>query len=484
MSKHNASDLSWIEEELVGIDLGDRRLDARVLQIAKELAEHPSLPINHACSDWAAIKGAYRFFENESVEAEKILEPHIENTKQRILNYPRVVLVQDTSVIDFSKHFKTTGLGSLGGGNHFFESQGLILHTTLALTEKGLPLGILDQQIWPRKKQKIKGHKHAMLGVEKKESVKWLKSLKQSSKLLPETEITMVCDREADMYDFFSEAIEANINLVVRLQHDRVLYDEENEDYIRALDLLGTLDRQAEIEIVVPGTGKRKPRLARLEVRFSEVTFTSRPRGVQTSRVKHLSDMTLWMVEMREVGARKGMRPLHWVLLTTDEVRTAQKAIEVGNIYRMRWEVELYFKTLKTGCGVEQCRLETGPRLMRYLNIMSIVAWRILWMTWMNRVDPKLSADHVFSEAEWKSIWLRHYVKEIKKGIIKPVPPEKPMSLTQAIRWMAMRGGFIGRKSDGEPGLITIWRGWLELIEAAEMYELMIQLKKQNPHPS
>jgi hypothetical protein len=440
--------------------------------VAHDLAEHPSLPINHACSDWAAVKAAYRFFENESVKADQILEPHITNTKQRISKYKHVVLVQDTSFIDFTKHYKTTGLGSIGKGA-FFESLGLIMHTTLALSEKGLPLGVLSQQTWPRKDQKLQGHKHAMLSIEEKESFKWLKALRESAQLLPDTEITMVCDREADIYDFFSEAIDNDINLVVRLQHDRVLYDDENEDYIRALDLLGTCPKVAEIQAVVPGNGKRRPRLARLEVRFTEATFTSRPRGVMTSRVSHLSDMTLWMVEFREIGARKGVTPLHWVLITTNEVKNAKEAIAVGDTYRMRWEVELYFKTLKTACAVENCRLETAKRLIRYINVMSIIAWRILWMTWMNRVNPEASADRIFSEAEWKSIWLRHYAREIKKGSRQANPPDKPMTVRIAIRWMAMRAGFLGRKSDGEPGLIAIWRGWLELIEAAEMYEVL-----------
>lgn len=482
MSSHNISNLNWIEEELVGIDLGDTRLNQRVTQIAKDLSDHPSLPINHACTDWAAVKGAYRFFKNKAVKAEKILEPHIENTKERISKYESVVIVQDTSMIDFTKHFRTIGLGDLGGKKVIGDSQGLIMHTTLALTEKGLPLGLLSQQIWPRKKQKVEGHQHAMLSIEQKESVKWLRGLRQSASFLPETKITMVCDREADIYDFFSEAIDENINLVVRLQHDRVLYDEESEDYIRALDLLGTLPKEAEIEMVVPGNGKRRPRLARLEVRYSEITFTSSPRNIHTSRMKGLKDMTLWMVEFREVGVRKGIVPLHWVLLTTDEVKSSKQAISVGSTYRMRWEVELYFKTLKTGCGVERCRLEAGDRLIRYLNVMSIVAWRILWMTWLNRIDPTMPADLIFSEPEWKSIWLRHYVKEIKKGLQEPTPPEKPMTIKEAIRWMAMRAGFLGRKCDGEPGMITIWRGWLELIEAAEMYEVLM-LKKQNPHP-
>ena len=482
MSVSKFLDLSWIEEELVGVDLGDARLDRRVMQIAHDLAEHPSLPINHACSDWAAVKAAYRFFENDSIKSDKILEPHIENTKQRISQSGHIVLVQDTSVIDFSRHYKTTGLGSLGG-HAAFESLGLLMHTTLALTKTGLPLGIIDQKTWARPGQDIEGHAHAMLPIEQKESFKWIRALRESAKLLPETEITMVCDREADIYDLFNEAIDENINLIVRLKHDRVLYDEESEDYVRALDLLGTLPQAAEIKVVVPGSGKRKPRLAHLEVRFTEATWTSRPRGVQTSRVKHLYDMTLWMVEMREIGVRKGITPLHWVLVTTDEVKNAKQAIEVGNTYRMRWEVELYFKSLKTGCGVEHCRLEEASRLIRYINIMSIIAWRILWMTWMNRTDPKASAERIFSEAEWKSIWLRHYVREIKQGKRQAIPPDQPMDVRTAVRWMAMRAGFLGRKSDGEPGLIAIWRGWLDLLGAAELYEVL-HLKNKKTHIS
>ncbi len=142
-------------------------------------------------------------------------------------------------------------------------------------------------------------------------------------------------------------------------------------------------------------------------------------------------------------------------------------------IYKMRWHIELYFKSLKTGCGVEKCRLQSAQKLIHYIALQSIIAWRILWMTFVNRADPTVSCDNFLTKNEWKVLWLKKHSRQIKAGQIKATPPELPTSTNEAIRWIAMQGGFLGRKGDGEPGQITIWRGWLDLMAAVDLYEVL-----------
>jgi hypothetical protein len=218
MSETIKDDVSWIEAEILSADFNELRLNKRFKVIAKELSQSPSLPINQASSDWAAAKAAYRFFENPKVNYEKIISPHILSTAQRTQSHKRIVVVQDSSSIDFSKHYKTSGLGMMHAFSNGVELKGLMLHATLALSEKGLPLGLLSEKIWARERQPIKGHNHAKLCIKEKESYRWLEGLREANRFISKnTEMIMVCDREADIYEFFEEAIDLDTGLVVRL---------------------------------------------------------------------------------------------------------------------------------------------------------------------------------------------------------------------------------------------------------------------------
>lgn len=476
MTQSSMDDGSWVETELQGTDFGDLRLDRRFQVLARELASRPSFPINQATTDWASAKAAYRFFENPKVGAEKILAPHYLSTELRIGKHERVLVVQDSSIIDFSRHPKTTGLGMTSTFSDGGECQGLILHTALAMTEKGLPLGLVDHQMWVRKPQKAKGHANRKIPIEKKESFKWFKGFRSAIKRTPETELIVVCDREGDIYEFFEEAMDTGVELVVRLAQNRVLYDEEL-DYIRILDRLGLEEKKGKITIEIKGSGQREKRQAELEIRYLPVTFSGQPRGVRTAQVKHRHDLDLYIVELRETIPPKGVEPVVWTLATTLEVKHLTQALEVAEFYKLRWSIELYFKSLKTGCNVENCRLSDGAKLINYVSFMSVVAWRILWMPFLNRNEPEMSCEAVLTPNEWRALWLKHNQRNIKAGKIKPEPPKKPPAVRDALRWIAMQGGFLGRKGDGEPGLITIWRGWLELGPAVEMYEILQGLK-------
>ena len=473
MEKLSKEDGSWIREELLSGQFGDLRVDKRFAVLAKELADHPSLPLNQASSDWAAAKAAYRFFQNERVTPEKILEPHFLSTEQRLKGKKRIVVVQDSSTIDFTRHRKTKGLGALSKMDSGFEIQGLLLHSTLALSERGLPLGLLSQKIWARQPQKVKGHEHVKLPMEKKESFKWIEGLREAVRRCPEeTGIVMVCDREADIYELFAEALDQGIDLVVRLQHDRLLEDEEF-DSIRIMDRLGFEKIGGRIQVDIPGSGKRKPRVAELEMRWCPITLAAHPRGLKTAKARTRQDLELYVVDLREESPPAGEEAICWTLITTLAVSSKAAALEVMNYYKMRWTIEQFFKCLKTGCGVEECRLSEGKRLANYISLQSVIAWRLLWMIFLKRTEPEMSCETMLTPNEWKALWLQKHRRQIRSGEMKPNPPQRPPSVEEVVRWIAMLGGFLGRKGDGEPGLISIWRGWLRLQPAAEIYETM-----------
>lgn len=467
------NDGAWIREELERADFSDARLNDRFQYLSQELAENPSLPINQASTDWAAAKAAYRFFGNEKVKPEKILAPHIQSSLLRIQKHKRIFALQDSTALDFSKHLQTLELGHIGQSNSH-EYQGLWMHSTLAITENGLPLGLLDNQIWARDTHEInKGHHMTKIPREKRESFKWFKGLRSVEGIDKNTEVVMVCDREADIYELFEQAQDLGVSMVVRMQHDRITYDDEL-DYLKVTDHLGLKKYYAKtVHLEVPGSGRRKARTAELSVRYAKINLAAHPRGIRTARVTERRDIELNVVELHELNPPKKQEKLKWYLLTSLDITNFGDCLEVMRIYKLRWQIEQFFKCLKTGCKVEFCRLNTGTKLMNYVSLMSVVAWRILWMTHIKRSDPDLSCELFLTKNEWKALWCQRYKRQIKSGKLKPHPPDKPPSVGEAVKWIAMQGGFLGRKGDGEPGLISIWRGWLRLEVAAEIYGLV-----------
>ena len=466
-------DGTWIAEEMASVDFGDLRLNRRFQILASELASKPSQPINQASVDWASAKAAYRFFDNSKVRAENIVGPHILSTQIRAQNCRRLIVVQDTSFIDFTKHIRTFDLGSIGKTPDGFEPQGLILHCALALSDKGLPLGLLSHKVWPRgKREKKDSHYESLLPREKKESFKWFKGLKDTIKNTPNHEVIMVCDREADIYDFIEESVTEGVDFVIRVQHPRMLDDDLFGD-INVFDRIALEPVHSRINIEVPGSGKREKRKADLVVKFFPVIYSAYPRGIKTKQVSKRSHLELHIVHLYEENPPKGEGAIHWTLVTSLESKTQKEALEVVRFYKMRWQIELYFKSLKTGCGVELCRLNSADKLIRYITLQSVIAWRLLWMTFLNRIEPQRSCESFLTEDEWKTLWLKKHRRLIKSGQMKAILPDKPPSTYDAVRWIAMQGGFLGRKGDGEPGQITIWRGWLDLMAAVEIYEVM-----------
>lgn len=465
-------DNSWAVEELAKVNFGDKRLDRRFLKVAGSQAKTPQLSINAASADWSCAKGAYRLFDNHKVTPEKILEPHFENTIHRVYGQELVVVAQDTTFVDFTGHEMTPGLGS-GGGYEGYETKGVHFHAGLALSHEGTPLGLIYSRLWSRIKQKASGHAHTKIGIEKKESFRWIECLEQTKASLPSgTRALVVGDRECDIYEYFETAVDLDLDVLVRLQHNRMLVNEFGRSCSVA-DEFANERIQGVLNVHIPGNGSRVTRDAVMEVRFKEVIFQGHPRGIKTPRVKNRRDLSLTVVELIEKNPPLKKEALGWTLITTLPVKNLNEAEEVMKFYRMRWTIELYFKSLKTGCNVEKCRLEEADKLLKFVALCGIIAWRLMWLTWLQREIPHASGELAITEVEWKTLWLKKHREKIKAGLMKPEPPEEIPDLCTITRWIAGFGGFMGRKGDGNPGLITVWRGWMRIMDGAEIYEMM-----------
>ncbi len=440
--------LDWAQHELGHASLGDRRLTQRLVILASQLAANPSASIPKACGLWGQSKAAYRFFDNDKVNDNDLLAPHYQRTKERLKAQPVVLAVQDTTQIDFTSHPHTTGLGILNDREH----RGLFYHPTLLVSPEKVPLGLAHHLVWERPKEDFgKRHRRRSRPVAAKESQKWLASLEATSKLqaeMPQVRLVSVADREADVFDLFVKAQELNLHLLVRAAHNRGVAHPEPYlwDYLEATSVAG------HFTIAVPRRPGKAARRATLAVRFSPVSLRP-PKYRRTD--PRLQPLSLWAVYAQEEQPPPGEAPIAWMLLTTIPVNSLDEAQEKLRWYTCRWQIEVFFKILKSGCRIEQRQLETAARLRRCLALYAVVAWRILYLTLESRRVPHLSCESLLAPEEWQALCC--FSQRTSK------PPAKPPTLLEATRMIAQLGGFLGRAGDGFPGPATLWQGMQRL---------------------
>lgn len=462
--RRTGSPANWAEQEFATIRVHDRRLKERLCIIAQDFYTNPQGSIPEVCSSKARTIGAYRFFQNRKITMDVILTPHTEATIERVKEHTVVLAPQDTTTLNYSTHPATMGLGPINNIDN--QSMGLMLHDTVAFTEDGTPLGILDAQCWARDPDdKGKRYRRKELPIEQKESMKWLRSFRRVAeiqKLCPGTMLVSIGDREADIYELFREATRDPLGpkLLVRAEksRNRTIQQHHLWEFINGKDIAGTL------RIHIPRNGSRKAREALVDIRFSEVRLTP-PKG------KDYLPINVWAVYISESEDEDVDSPIEWMLLTTAEVKSFEDAKQRVEWYSGRWGIEVYHRTLKTGCRIKDRQLGTADRLEACLGVDMVVAWRIYHMTMLGRGMPDHPCTIFFEDIEWKSLCC-YYSKT-------PVPPKEPPTMEQAIRMVGIIGGHMGRKGDGMPGTECIWRGLQRLDVAVEMYALF----KHEPLP-
>ena len=450
----------WAEEEFGAVRLPDERLRKRLLTMARDWYARPQAQIPEACRSRAKTKAAYRFLDHPMTSLEILLEPHYQATRQRVAEQKLVLAVQDSTSLNYTAHPATDGLGPLA--TRVEGALGLWLHSTMAFSAEGTPLGLLDVQCWTRDAGEFgKHHQRKQRPIEEKESYKWLRSFHQvaaAQRLCPNTQLVSVGDREADIYELFDLALAepGGPKLLVRAEYNRLLADGQGP-------LWPSVARQpvaATEQLQLPRRGTQPARVAQMEIRFAEVQL-------QPPHLKsHLPSLQLWAVLAQEIEAPAGVQPLRWMLLTTCAVTSAARALEKIHWYRLRWGIEVYHRTLKSGCRIEQRQLGSADRIEACLAIDLVVAWRIYHLAKLGREVPDVPCTIFFEEFEWKALHT-HLTQT-------PVPPEKPPTLRQALRMVATLGGFLGRKSDGDPGTTTLWRGLQYLDAIAAVWKYMV----------
>lgn len=447
---------SWAEEELQHAQLGDKRLNKRLIRLVKDLSSQPSASVPQACGSWAATKAAYRFWKSDNVEADDIRKAHQERTVERLRGESMVLMIQDTTELDFTHHPSTKELGHLDHPS----LRGLKVHSGLTVSTQGVPLGLIHQEVWVRDTEDIgKKHRRKKRETKEKESQRWLTALSKGQDAIPEgIEVITIADREADIYDLFAAPRRRGSHLLVRAAYNRRV--KHPDRYL--WDAIEKSPPQGQLTIDLRRMDDKPPRKATLTVRF--MTLEIEPPCNRPKRASFKS-IPLQVILAREENPPPGVTPIYWLLITTLPVDSFEDALQCVKWYSHRWLVERYHHVLKSGCHIEQLQLEKADRIKRALATYCIVAWRLLWLTYESRKNPDRPCDEILESHEWQSLYC-----VIHKT---PTPPQTPPTLRQTVRWIAQLGGFLGRKSDGEPGVKTTWRGLIRLHDISDTWKIL-----------
>ena len=451
---------AWAQHEFEFAELGDKRRNRRLMSIGEKLAANPGGTLPQAFPVWAELKGAYRFF-SSGATFEAVIAPHLQHTLASCRQPGEYLIIEDTTLLDYSKHPATEDLGCIGDG----AGRGFELHSALAARveswtldqrPEGTLVGLMGQRCStprPAPPQETRGQRLSR----PRKSQRWAEVFKTAGTPPPEAQWIYIADRESDCYEPLEICQQHRVDFVIRACQDRRLADDQGHlfESLKQASVLGL----STVELRARGGESARTAVVELKAAVVDLDGTWRPGG----RKGPLREIT--MVEAKEVNPPEGIKePLHWRLLTSLECRSLVQARRIIGRYTARWWIEEYHKALKTGAGVEHSQLERAYRLEPLIAVLAVVAVRLLSTKMLARSRPE-GVEAVESFGPQMLALLEHKIGRPKGG----------WNNQTLLVSVARVGGFIGRKSDGMPGWQTIWRGWHRLLWMREGLEMLNQ---------
>jgi hypothetical protein len=445
-------DKDWVDQELVGAYFQDVRLGQRLRTLLGLMSNGIGETIPFVCQDWANTKAAYRFFSNPRITEEEILSGHFASTQSRAAGLDEPILIlHDTTEFSYQAAGAAMGLISTlpFPSKRKQTFRGVLMHSSLAVTTDGLPLGLAAVKFWTRKqfkgtnalKRKINPTR---IPIEEKESMRWLENMRQSTELINQaSRCVHVGDRESDIYELFCLAEELGTGFVIRTCVDRLAQDGQitMETLLKKSPVKG-------IHRIEVRNSAGEARQARLEIRFEKIQVRP-PLGKQ----KDYPPLQLTFIHAKEISPPRGCAPIEWKLLTNLPVDSLESAMEKIGWYALRWKIETFHKILKSGCRAESSKLRTAERVTRLIAVFCILSWRIFWTTMVQRTDPSLPAKAGITSEE-QVILNKLFGNPTAAG-----------NLGDYLVRIARLGGYLARKNDGPPGNTVMWRGLSRLTD-------------------
>ena len=449
-----------LDKELAGCQFSDPRLGRRFRKFAGQLSTRLGQTIPLACQDWTNTKAAYRFLSNDRVNEMAILAGHFQATRERFATTDGPILVlHDTTEFSYTREskkaigmlYKSCGRKDKNGRPRLHTVCGILMHSSLAVTAEGLPLGLAAIKFWTRSKFKgtnalKKRVNPTRVPIEGKESVRWLENLRQSTELLEEpSRCVHIGDRESDIYELFCAAQESGTKFLVRTCVDRLAGDGRHT--------IAAAMRRIKVKAI-----------HEVEVRDAKGTVSKTTVHVKYHRLwvhppigkqQEYPPLMLTVIYAKEASTPRGREKIDWKLITNLPVRSRKDAVEKLAWYAMRWRIETFHKILKSGCRAEASKLRTAERIANLIAVFCILSWRIFWMTMMNRVAPVASPLVALTNIETQLL-----------DRLLPTTIKRPKAtLSTYLVKIARLGGYLNRTKDSPPGNTVMWRGLSRLTD-------------------
>jgi hypothetical protein len=453
----------WIETELVACPLPDQRLRQRLQQLLQQFSSGLGESIPFACQDWANTKAAYRFLSNPKVNEEAILAGHFAATQTRFAATDTPILIlHDTTEFTFARknpaaigivHLSRLGRPPKDGRKRHHPVCGILMHSSLAVTTEGLPLGLAAIKFWSRSEFKGRNALKRKINptrvpIEEKESFRWLENVRQSTALFGEpSRCVHIGDRESDIYELFCTAQQAGTHFLLRTCVDRLAQEGSctvstvmKQVRVKGLHRVCVKDRKGNWSEAV------------LQIKYRRLRVLP-PIGKQ----KQYPALTLTVIHAQEQAKPAGRDRIDWKLITNLPVRSRSDAIAKLDWYAMRWKIEMFHKVLKSGCQAQQSKLRTADRLANLLSVFCLLSWRIFWLTMLNRTAPEASPLLALTPLEIDL--LDRLVKD------KGESTQRAKHLSAYLTKVARLGGYLARAQDAPPGNLVMWRGLSRLTD-------------------
>ena len=473
------SALQWAEYTFGSVHLGDQRRTERAVEIASAIAHNPAASLPAQMQDEAATEAAYRFLQMPDVTYEKLIGPHVAQTRAHASKQQQVLLIQDTTEVDYQQHPTTTGLGPIGNGSH----HGYLLQSVLAVVpESREVLGLIHQEPFLRQPAP-KGETRREREQRERESQVWERSVQAIGAPPAGVQWIHVGDRYSDIFALLSLMRQQQCDFVVRAAQDRCVdllveqadapvpprshhprrAGQEAEPKPQHLfEVVRGWSAVGEQDLCLDATKQSKARVARVVISFGCLRLLP-PQHQQSSTLRPL---VVWVVRVWEPAPPEGVEGLEWVLLTSVPTATVEQAWQRVDWYRARWIVEDYHQGLKTGCSIELRQLQSYEALRRLLGLLAPTAVRLLQLRTAARDAPERLASEI----------LPLDLVQVVALLVKVPVPAAELTAQQCWYTIARYGGYLRRRSGGPPGWKTLWKGWFYIQALLEGVHLATRL--------
>lgn len=446
----------WAAQETEAAQIKDPRSRQSLAQICECLALNSGVSFSAGLGS-RLRQSAHRIIEKKEITPANLLIGHQQETVKRSLEHSFTLVIQDTTGFDYTSHKATTGLGSLPGN-----CSGLLSHDMLAVSPEGEPLGVLGMSIWARDPEetglrKTRNHRP----TSQKESQKWIWGLQTAEKMFPPSHpLILVQDREADVFAFLAAPRRLHTNLLIRACRPRMVTIGTTTNPIKLTDAIDAAPIQGSFEILVPRKAGQKERKATLELRYFEAM--AQPPANQLPG-EPTQEQRVWVIHVQEIQSSAEEEPISWTLLSTLPVNSFEEARCIVSYYTLRWLIERLHFVLKSGCKVEHLQIDDAHALSNALAIYYMVAWRIMYTTYIARIHPDSPAEQIFTADEFSVL------NHIGKTVITTVD--------QALLAVAKLGGYSYYKNAPPPGVKVVWIGFRKLEAMAQGWALATSVK-------